>query len=54
MQLESLMTRINAQSVTRSIILDKNTFKPITGTGLELLRCLRVLESLDLGQTTSL
>lgn len=54
MQLESLMTRINAQSVTRSIILDKNTFKPITGTGLELLRCFRVLESVDLGQTTSL
>jgi hypothetical protein len=54
MQLESLMTRINAQSVTRSIILDKNTFKPITGTGLEPLRYFRVLESVDLGQTTSL
>ena len=53
-QLESLLRRINAQSVTQSIILDKNTRKPITGAGLEPLRYSKVLESVDLRQTTTI
>jgi hypothetical protein len=54
MQLESLSRRINAQSATRSFILDRNTLKPITGAGLEPLRYSKVLKSVDLRQTTTL
>ena len=53
-QLESLLERINAQSVTRSILLDKETSSPLCGAGLKPLRHSRVLERIDLRQSTSL
>lgn len=52
-QLESLLERVNAVSVTQCIIFDKNPTTLITGRGLEPLRHSRVLESIDLRQTTS-
>lgn len=53
-QLGPLLERINARSVTRSILLDKKTPSPISGRGLEPLRQSRVLESIDLRQWDSL
>ena len=50
-QLQSLLDRINARSVTESIILDDETSSTITGAGLEPLRHSRVLESIDLRQS---
>ena len=52
-QLESLFRRIDAQSVTKSILLDKSPRTPITGVGLEPLRNSRVLESIDLRQSNT-
>lgn len=52
-QLNSLLERINAQSVTQTFVLDKNPRSPITGAGLEPLRHSRVLESIDLRQCSS-
>ena len=39
-QLQSLLERINARSVTESITFDKKTSSPITGAGLEPLTTL--------------
>jgi len=53
-QLQSLLERVDARNVTRSILLDKTTRSPIAGSGLEPLRHSRVLESVDLRQTSTL
>ena len=53
-QLKSLLERINARSITRSIVLDKTSDTTITGAGLEPLRGSEVLESIDLRQSLSL
>jgi hypothetical protein len=50
-QLQSLLERVNARSVTTSIVLDKKPSVPITGAGLESLRHSQVLESIDLRQS---
>lgn len=52
-QLQSLLERVNARSVTTSVVLNKDTSSPITGAGLEPLRHSRVLESIDLRQSKS-
>lgn len=49
-QLRSLLERINAQACMKSLLLDKETTSPITGTGLEPLRGSRVLQRVDLRQ----
>ena len=53
-QLQSLLERINARSITESITFDKKTSSPITGVGLEPLRHSRVLESIDLRQSDAI
>lgn len=52
-QLRSLLERVNARSVTKSIVLDKTSDSTITGAGLEPLRGSRVLECIDLRQSDS-
>jgi hypothetical protein len=53
-QVKYLLERINAQSITTSIVLDKTPDTTITGSGLEPLRGSKVLESIDLRQSLSL
>jgi hypothetical protein len=53
-QLKSLLERINGQSITTNIVLDKTSDTTITGSGLEPLRGSKVLESIDLRQSLSL
>lgn len=52
-QLQSLLQRVSANTVTQSILVDKTPNSPITGAGLEPLRHSRVLERIDLRQSTS-
>ena len=52
-QLKSLLERIHAQAITRTIVLDKTSDTVITGAGLEPLRGSKVLESIDLRQSVA-